>query len=61
VIGGADSNVVISPSQALKLLAIGNLIRDGDMEIRGDDETDVALAKEAIIDVAQEIALQVHR
>ena len=54
--------VSISPSQAVKLLCISNLIRDGDIELHGQggDIQTADEATEAILDIAQEIALQVH-
>lgn len=58
--GNDVGEVVISPSQAIKLLSLFDLLKNGDLEIRGDEKEDVDAAIEALGDVAQEIALQVH-
>lgn len=48
----------LSPSQSLQLMALGVMLRDGDLSLRGDDEEDAQRARELLIDVSQEIALQ---
>lgn len=48
----------LSPSQSVQLMALGVLIRDGDLALRGDDAEDVANGEALLIDVSQEIALQ---
>jgi hypothetical protein len=49
----------ISPSQAVQLMSLAQLLREGDLVIRGDEDEDVEAAYALIADVAQEIALQV--
>jgi hypothetical protein len=51
--------VEISPSQAVQLMSLAQLLREGDLAIRGDEDEDVEAAYALIADVAQEIALQV--
>jgi len=51
--------VEISPSQAMQLMSLQQLLHEGDLVIRGDEDEDVEAAYALIADVAQEIALQV--
>ena len=51
--------VEISPSQAIHLMSLAQLLDEGDLVIRGDEDEDVEAAYALIADVAQEIALQV--
>jgi len=51
--------VELSPSQAVQLMSLAQLLRDGDLAIRGDEDEDVTAAYALIADVAEEIALQV--
>ena len=61
MIGNQNGVVEISPDQALRIMAIAEMLRDGDLELRGEDVGDVETARAALIDVSQEIALQVHQ
>jgi hypothetical protein len=54
-----DRDFTISPSQGIQLLSIADLLKHGAIEIRGDGEGPDN-ARKAIMDVAQEIALQVE-
>lgn len=45
----------LSPAQAVQLMALGVLVRDGDISLSGEDAEKAA---ELLIDVSQEIALQ---
>lgn len=45
----------LSPSQSVQLLALGVMLRDGELRFEGDDENRAA---DLLIDVSQEIALQ---
>ena len=50
--------VEISPDQAIKLLAIAAMLRGDDLTFHGyHAET----AHQSLVDIAQEIALQVHQ
>ena len=60
MIGDERGDVRISPDQAIKLMAIAEMLQEGGIDIRGYEEVDVNNARLAIADVAQEIALQVH-
>lgn len=60
MIGDERGNVCISPSQAINLLSLCDLVRAGDLAIFGDAAADVDAAKSLLADIAQEIALQVH-
>jgi hypothetical protein len=51
-----ERNAKLSPSQALQIMAIGVMLKDGELELAG---ADAQKAKEAIIDASQEIALQI--
>jgi hypothetical protein len=53
------SAVEISPSQAIQFMALAQLLRQGDLAIRGEEDEEVEAAYALIADVAQEIALQV--
>lgn len=53
------SDVRISPSQALQIMAISVMLRDGELEIIGNDPEHVEKAVEALTDTGQEIALQI--
>lgn len=46
---------VLSPSQSVRLMSLGVLLRDGDLNITGELAQH---ARELLIDVSQEIALQ---
>lgn len=59
-IGDDTGNVRISPDQAIKLMALAQMIKDGDIDFRGHEIQNEAAARAAIADIAQEIALQVH-
>lgn len=48
----------LSPSQSIQLMAIGVMLRDGGLELRGEDDSDVQNALDALTDISQEIALQ---
>jgi hypothetical protein len=50
--------VIIMREQAARLMAICALMKDGDLDVRGHDEEDVANAREALFDVGEECALQ---
>lgn len=60
MIGDSVGRVTISPSQAIHLMALADVMRSGDLEIQGDDPDEVKAARDVILDVAQEVALQVH-
>jgi len=47
--------VTLSPSQSLQLMALGVMVKDGEIMIRGDEEN---RATELLIDISQECALQ---
>lgn len=47
----------LSPSQSVQLLALGVMLRDGELSFKGDDENRAA---DLLIDVSQEIALQLN-
>lgn len=49
--------VMLSPNQAIKLLSIGVLLKDEDLAIYGDD---AELATEALCDICEEMAIQLH-
>lgn len=49
----------LSPAQSLQIMALGVMLRDGDLELCGEDAGDVQMATELLIDVSQEIALQI--
>lgn len=49
----------LSPSQAVQLMSLAQLLREGDLTIRGEQDEDVDAAYALITDVAQEIALQI--
>ena len=51
--------VELSPSQGVQLMSLAQLLREGDLAIRGEEDEDVEAAYALIADVAQEIALQV--
>ena len=57
--GGENGKVEISPSQAVRLMALSEMLRDEDLAIRGDEDEDIEAAYTLLADVAQEIALQV--
>lgn len=50
---------MLSPSQGVQLMAIGVMIRDGEIRIEGDSARVTSLAASVPIDVSQEIALQI--
>lgn len=45
---------ILGPAQLIQLMAVGVMVRDGDLELSGDD---AERAAELLIDVSQEIAL----
>lgn len=45
---------ILSPSQMVQLMAISVMLRDGDLDIVGED---AELARDALVDAGQEIAL----
>jgi hypothetical protein len=49
--------VEIVRDQALKLMAICALLKQGDIDIRGHDQDDVERARETLYDVGEECAL----
>lgn len=51
--------VEISPSQAVQLMALAQLLQEGYLTIHGYEDEDIGAAYALIADVAQEIALQV--
>jgi hypothetical protein len=53
-----DQEFTLSPSQGVMLMEMAELLRHGEIEIRGDGE-DPENAYKALMDIAQEIALQV--
>lgn len=64
MIGDERGDVRISPDQGLRLMALGELVRSGEVIVRSGydaDEDHEESAKALLIDVAQEIALQVHQ
>lgn len=50
---------VLSPAQGVQLMALSEMLRDGELAFRGDDSSDETRAYELLIDVGQEIALQI--
>lgn len=53
---GANDTVMLSRSQALQIMAISIMLKDGELEISGED---AATALEALADAGEEIALQI--
>lgn len=54
-----DKDFLLSPDQAARLMALSEMLRDGVLSFRGDEQDDECAAKSLIIDIGQEIALQV--
>lgn len=52
----SDKTYTLSPDQALQLMAISVMLKDGELSLQGDD---AELAYNAICDCGEEIALQV--
>jgi hypothetical protein len=48
----------LSPDQAVRLLALANAIRSGDLTVRGHEEGDEKAAIALLADVGEELALQ---
>ena len=46
----------LSPDQAVQIMAVSVMLRDGELHLTGDESEK---AEEAIIDAGQEIALQI--
>lgn len=46
----------ISPAQALQVMAVSVMLKDGELQLSGDESEK---AEAALIDVGQEIALQI--
>jgi hypothetical protein len=53
-----QSGYVLSPSQGVRLMALAEMLRAGDLQFRGDEPDEAESAADVIADVAQEIALQ---
>jgi hypothetical protein len=51
------SDYRISPSQGVQLLALADMLKRGDLSLRGEPDDEQAAAS-LVADVAQEIALQ---
>jgi hypothetical protein len=54
-----ERSYTLSPSQGVALMCLSEMLKEGDLAIRGDDDEAVDSAVELLADVAQEIALQV--
>jgi hypothetical protein len=54
-----DKSFEISPSQGFQIMALAEMLKNGDVSFRGDEQEDEQSAAALIADVAQEIALQV--
>ena len=50
--------VLLTRAQGAQLMAICALIKQGDPDMRGDDEEDVDSARDALFDIGEECALQ---
>jgi len=50
---------LLSDDQALKLVAICAMLKDGDLSLRADDDADAQAARETLIDIGEECALQI--
>lgn len=55
----AEPDFRISPSQGLQIMAIGEMLRTGELEFKLNGGGETATA--ALIDVSQEIALQIDQ
>lgn len=60
MIGDERGNVRISPEQAIRLMALADMVKAGDIDFRAHESEDEESARDLIADIAQEIALQVH-
>jgi hypothetical protein len=50
--------VILTADQGARLMAICALIKQGDLDVHGDEEEDVNNARDALFDVGEECALQ---
>lgn len=57
---GEHETVALTHSQAARLMAICAMLKDGDIGFFGADDADLSAAREAIYDVGEECALQLH-
>lgn len=53
-----DKDVVLSPSQGVRLMALCAMLNDGDLSFRGHEAEDEDAAAGVLRDIGQEIALQ---
>jgi hypothetical protein len=51
-------NIILTPEQGARLMALCALVKQGDLDVRGHDDADVDNARELIFDVGEECALQ---
>ena len=51
-------HIMIGRDEAVKLMAISVMLKDGELCLRGDEQETEALATDAITDLGEEIALQ---
>jgi hypothetical protein len=55
---GFPETVQIMRDQAVKLMSLAMMIREGEIDFRGHEEADCVAARELLADVAEECALQ---
>lgn len=53
-----DRDVLLSPSQATRLMAVCVMLKDGDLAFRGDESEEEDQATSVLKDIGEEIALQ---
>lgn len=53
-----DRDILLSPSQAIRLMALCAMLQDGSLSFRGDEIDDERSATDALKDAGEEIALQ---
>ena len=51
-------DILISPDQAFRLMALSMMLREGDLSFRGYEKENETQARALIVDIGQEIALQ---